>query len=189
MKSVDLCRVTVAKDPIAPIDLPEFDARNPATVANSVGDIIGDVAGTSADFFGSFSQSTVAALGIFASSVNTLEMNAITPVTGNPIRNLWFRNPIVVLILLWFPQVISHWSVICFPLMLFQSGILVSTALYILTVSKSSPFNPRITSTKPTPEERNEETTYNIESALWKQVTPPTLCVDIQTMQAGSCPN
>ena len=82
MKSVDLCRVTVAQDPVVPIDLPEFDARNPATVADSVGDIIGDVAGTSADFFGSFSQSSVAALGIFASSVNTLEMNAITPVAA-----------------------------------------------------------------------------------------------------------
>lgn len=81
MKSVDLCRTTVARDPVAAIDLPEFDARNPATVADSVGDIIGDVAGTSADFFGSFSQSSVAALGILASSVNTLELNAITPVT------------------------------------------------------------------------------------------------------------
>ena len=57
--------------------------------------------------------------------------------------------------------------------MLFQSGILVSTALYILTVSKSSPFNPKVTSIEP--EQSKDRTTFNIESALWKQASPSGL--------------
>jgi Na+/H+-translocating membrane pyrophosphatase len=84
MKCVDLCRLVVAQDPLDPIDLPEFDARNPATVADHVGDIIGDVAGTAADYFGSFTHSIVATLCILASAINTLEMDKTTPVISIP---------------------------------------------------------------------------------------------------------
>jgi inorganic pyrophosphatase len=49
-------------------DIPEDDPRNPAVIADLVGDNVGDIAGMGADLFGSFAESTCAALVIAAQS-------------------------------------------------------------------------------------------------------------------------
>merc|ERR1712137_355050 len=48
--------------------LDEDDPRNPACIAGNVGDNVGDIAGMGADLFGSFAESTCAALVVAASS-------------------------------------------------------------------------------------------------------------------------
>merc|ERR1719326_2702837 len=48
--------------------LEEDDYRNPGCIADNVGDNVGDVAGMGSDLFGSFAESTCAALVIAASS-------------------------------------------------------------------------------------------------------------------------
>jgi len=48
--------------------LEEDDYRNPACIADNVGDNVGDIAGMGADLFGSFAESTCAALVLVASA-------------------------------------------------------------------------------------------------------------------------
>jgi len=49
-------------------NIPEDDERNPAVIADNVGDNVGDIAGMGADLFGSFAESTCAALVLTAQS-------------------------------------------------------------------------------------------------------------------------
>lgn len=69
--------------------LEEDDPRNPATIADNVGDNVGDIAGMGADLFGSFAESTCAAL-VISSSLNqagwrTLMFPVLISAVGIPV--------------------------------------------------------------------------------------------------------
>merc|ERR1711912_190805 len=53
----------------------EDDPRNPACIADNVGDNVGDIAGMGADLFGSFAESTCAALVLASSSPSLSQSN------------------------------------------------------------------------------------------------------------------
>jgi len=55
----------------------EDDPRNPACIADNVGDNVGDIAGMGADLFGSFAESTCAALVVASSSSIASDWNAM----------------------------------------------------------------------------------------------------------------
>lgn len=164
MKSIDLCRemlkapdnldkLKLAKPDesgivhVEHVDLPEFDSRNPFIVADNVGDIIGDVAGAGSDFFGSFTLAICALNGILGSAINTLDTDGNTPL-------------------------ISHWSLICLPLLVLGCGIVVSMIVYLLRVTKGSKLNFPIDGVprdEVTEVKRLEVVRINVENALWYQ--------------------
>jgi len=167
MKSIDLCR-EMLKAPdnmdklkrakpdaggvvhVEHVDLPEFDSRNPFIVADNVGDIIGDVAGAGSDFFGSFTLAICALNGILGSAINTMEMGmgGKTPTT----------------------PLISHWSLICLPLLVLGCGILVSMVVYLLRVTKGAQKQiDAVPEDEVAALRRLETVRINVENALWNQ--------------------
>lgn len=69
--------------------IPEDDPRNPAVIADNVGDNVGDVAGMGADLFGSCAESTCAAMVIgavaFATNLQALLFPILISAVGIPI--------------------------------------------------------------------------------------------------------
>ena len=69
--------------------IPEDDPRNPAVIADNVGDNVGDVAGMGADLFGSCAESTCAAMVIsaiaFAGNVDALLYPIVISAVGIPV--------------------------------------------------------------------------------------------------------
>jgi len=78
--------------------LEEDDPNNPATIADNVGDNVGDIAGMGADLFGSFAESTCAALVIAASAVAGKQQESLTA---------------------------AGWGALLFPLCISSAGIVV----------------------------------------------------------------
>jgi H(+)-translocating pyrophosphatase len=72
--------------------IPEDDPRNPAVIADNVGDNVGDVAGMGADLFGSCAESTCAALVIsalaFSGDINGMLYPIMITAVGIPISLL-----------------------------------------------------------------------------------------------------
>ncbi|CAL9115529.1 unnamed protein product [Musa acuminata var. zebrina] len=54
-------------------NIPEDDPRNPAVIADNVGDAVGDIAGMGSDLFGSYAESSCAALVV--ASISSFGVN------------------------------------------------------------------------------------------------------------------
>lgn len=69
--------------------IPEDDPRNPAVIADNVGDNVGDIAGMGSDLFGSFAEATCAALVIgavaFGNNFNALLYPLVISAVGVPV--------------------------------------------------------------------------------------------------------
>merc|ERR1719297_139068 len=79
-------------------DLEEDDIRNPAVIADNVGDNVGDIAGMGADLFGSFAEASCAALVIAAQTGGLTQHDS---------------------------SVYQNWGALLFPLCISSAGIVV----------------------------------------------------------------
>ena len=95
--------------------IPEDDPRNPAVIADNVGDNVGDIAGMGSDLFGSFAESSCAALVIAAQTQFRYGDNKYE-------------------LALW-----EHWGWVSFPLVISAAGIFVCFATSFVATHMSPP--------------------------------------------------
>ena len=110
--------------------IPEDDPRNPAVIADNVGDNVGDVAGMGADLFGSCAESTCAAMVIsaiaFAGNVDALLYPIVISAIGIPVS----------LVTLLMVRVSSEEQVgPALKKMLIISSVLMAIAMYFVTMA------------------------------------------------------
>ncbi|MBX7139127.1 MAG: V-type H(+)-translocating pyrophosphatase [Oligoflexia bacterium] len=140
--------------------IPEDDPRNPAVIADNVGDNVGDVAGMGADLFGSCAEGTCAALLIGATS---LTLTATTASLLYPILITAVGIP-VCLITTFFAKV-DDTTVTVEPVLkrqLLLSTVLMSVAIYFVTL-KALPAEFQIDGKTIT----NYGVLYSVLSGLW----------------------
>ncbi|TVQ33788.1 MAG: V-type H(+)-translocating pyrophosphatase [Wenzhouxiangella sp.] len=117
--------------------IPEDDPRNPAVIADNVGDNVGDVAGMGSDLFGSVAESTCAAMVIGATAFAVTGMLAETEsIMANmyPILISAVGIPISLLTIL-MVKVRSEQDVApALKKMLIIASVLMAIAIYFLTM-------------------------------------------------------
>ena len=89
--------------------IPEDDPRNPAVIADNVGDNVGDIAGMGSDLFGSFAESTCAAL-VIAGQTGYVGYDTDTTTSSDDSGD---------------STVWQHWGWVSFPLIISATGIII----------------------------------------------------------------
>jgi len=120
-------------------DLAEDSPMNPATIADNVGDNVGDIAGMGADLFGSFAESTCAALVISSTITANQAFNYLNPATlpnSTSVRaDLHYLN--------------QYESAMFYPLLITATGIIVCllthfVATDLMPVKKQDEVEPAL---------------------------------------------
>ena len=117
--------------------IPEDDPRNPAVIADNVGDNVGDVAGMGSDLFGSVAESTCAAMVIGATAFAVANMSAETnSIMANlyPIMISAVGIPISLLTILMIKVRSEDDVAPALKKMLIVSSVLMAIAIYFLTM-------------------------------------------------------
>lgn len=78
------------------LGMDEDDVRNPATIADNVGDNVGDIAGMGADLFGSFAESTCAALVVLSSNPITVTSGGYIALPLPNSAESWLYLPLLI---------------------------------------------------------------------------------------------
>jgi len=104
----------------------EDDKRNPACIADNVGDNVGDIAGMGADLFGSFAESTCAALVIGSAEGSTLVGNWAATMFPLMISSTGIICGILTLMIVGFGYNVNHQDKVEFALKLI---LIVSTII------------------------------------------------------------
>jgi len=116
--------------------IPEDDPRNPAVIADNVGDNVGDVAGMGSDLFGSVAESTCAAMVIGATAFAVANMSTQTDsIMANmyPILISAIGIPISLLTILMIKVRKEEDVAPALKKMLILSSVLMAVAIYFLT--------------------------------------------------------
>ena len=117
--------------------IPEDDPRNPAVIADNVGDNVGDVAGMGSDLFGSCAESTCAAMVVGATAFAvTGMMTEADSIMANmyPILITAVGIPISLLTLLMVKVRTEQDVAPALKKMLIISSVLMAVAIYFVTV-------------------------------------------------------
>ncbi len=117
--------------------IPEDDPRNPAVIADNVGDNVGDVAGMGSDLFGSVAESTCAAMVIGATAFAVSGMLAETDsIMANmyPILISAVGIPISLLTILMVRVQTEQQVAPALKKMLIIASVLMAIAIYFLTM-------------------------------------------------------
>lgn len=109
------------------IGIPEDDPRNPAVIADNVGDNVGDVAGMGADLFGSCAESTVAAMFIGAIAFASIEAALLFPLLISVV------GIIACFITVWFMRLTDKNVEALLKKGLLMSSILVAVPMFFIT--------------------------------------------------------
>ncbi|CAN6246909.1 unnamed protein product [Urochloa humidicola] len=103
-------------------NIPEDDPRNPAVIADNVGDNVGDIAGMGSDLFGSYAESSCAALVV--ASISSFGINhEFTPMAVNEIEPALKKQLIISTVVMTIGIALISWLGLPYTFTIFNFGV------------------------------------------------------------------